>query len=109
MTADEAAELIVRDINAFFDSVKIKQRNMLRSFWRETPAYGPPELAQALGTDAVKVFTLSAMLQQFINSIEPNSSATPPPGWTFSMNPDGSVSIEKAPEEIAEEPEVPAE
>ncbi len=73
---------------------------MLRSYqgsynlvWTN-PNATPDKIVTAMGTDAVKLFTLSAALAQLLTSAGATGiPLTMPAGWTFTANDDGSATL----------------
>ncbi len=58
------------------------------------PLATPPQIVAAMGTDAVKLFTLSAVLAQLLTTAGATGiPLTMPTGWSFVPNDDGSVTL----------------
>ena len=52
----------------------------------------PDKIIAAMGTDAVKIFTLSAGMAVYLNSAGANVPTTSPANWTVVFNIDGTAS-----------------
>jgi hypothetical protein len=91
----QIANAVLTKSNALFAHMIQFYNNNYQVVWNN-PKATPDKIVASMGTNATKVFEISAALGNFINSIQPNTVvATMPAGWNFTANTDGSVVITK--------------
>jgi hypothetical protein len=81
--------------NMLFKQMVFQYTKSYNDVW-SNPLATPDKIVKELGTDAVKVFTLSAGLAAYLNAAGASVPAAMPTGWTYTANPDGSVTLVKS-------------
>jgi hypothetical protein len=77
-----------------FINATISDRTML---WQNPWQLDPIDIVAAMGTDAVKIFTVAHAAETFIDALHPGLLTVGlPAGYTFTPNQDGSGVLTKA-------------
>ncbi|MFO0389625.1 MAG: hypothetical protein ACK502_07920 [Alphaproteobacteria bacterium] len=70
-TAEQEAAQQIQRINITFQYWVMAYRKEFDAFWRN-PKFTPAQMAEAHGTQCLKIFQNSALTRNYINSIDPN-------------------------------------
>ena len=92
----QAANAVVAAGNSLFTQMAAIYQRSYNLVWAN-PATTPDKVVAAMGTQAQKVFALSAALAAFL--VTAGATAIPttmPAGWNFVANADGSVTLTPA-------------
>lgn len=69
-------------------------RNLYELVWANPLGLAPQEVIDLVGTDALKLFSLSAQIGEMLNQIQPGCVVNAvPEGWTYTVNGDGTVTV----------------
>lgn len=91
--AQKIATKLKQDAYSNFQRLVSSYENGLYMFWRH-PRATPQEIAEALGTSAVEVFTLHAITRQIILTAKPDQVLSSVDDFgTYQVNADGSLTI----------------
>lgn len=95
--AVQAAGQVIQSGNQLYQQLIRQYLNAYNQVWNN-PSASPAAIIAAMGTQAVKVFTLSSSLAQFlVNAGAVDTDGVPvipvtiPPGWGVTFNNDGSA------------------
>lgn len=82
-----------RDARLNYQRLVAEHETGLRKFWAN-PAATPAEIAAALGTDAVEIFTLHGTLGAVIRQVKPDQQLCRAADFgEYDLKPDGSIEI----------------
>lgn len=91
--AEQVARKLRLDLNVFADSVVKQYKACYDAIWQDED---PAAVVAAMGTDAVKMFSLSIAIGQVLEAAGITEITTSvPAGYSWQANPDGSVTITK--------------
>jgi len=92
--AQRIAAEIRADAYREFNRLKAVHRTGLEKFWKNEKA-SPQEIAAALGTDAVEVFTLHGTIANILRQVHPSVEIPTVADYgSYTANQDGSITIE---------------
>lgn len=82
-----------------FQMLKGTAMSLAQIVWANPEGLTPQEVLDAVGHDAAALFQVSSLVSQILAIATGEApAAVMPPGWTYTINPDGTVAVTK-PEE----------